>query len=147
MRARPLLHAAAAAVALTALAGCQKPTPGVTVSSGAHSSHIEATVFCRDGQTIAKQDCVEHLDHVAVLKVKAGEQVGFDVDSSLADHGWVLFDTDQNARTAIQDAHYFAYTPQFRDNNPVINLEVRSLSKVAEDAKVTGVWKIQLLEQ
>lgn len=147
MRARPLVSAAAAAVALTALAGCQKPTPGVTVSSGAQSSHIEATVFCRAGQSVEARNCVEHLDRVAVVKVKPGEQVGIDVDSTLADHGWLVFDTDQNARSSVQDQHYFAYTPQFRDNNPIINLEVRSLDKVAEDAHVTGVWKIQLVEQ
>jgi hypothetical protein len=146
MRARPLVHAAAAAVALTALAGCQKPTPGVTVSSGATSSHIEATVFCRDGQSVQKQDCVQHLDRVAVVRVKSGERVGIDVDTSLAKHGWILFDTGANARSNIQDEHYFTYTPDFRQN-PIVNLEVRSLDKVSESAQVTGVWKIQLVEQ
>lgn len=146
MRARPLAHAALAALALTALAGCQKPTPGVTVSSGSGSDHVEATVYCRDGQTVKKQDCVQHLDRVALVKVKAGDAVGIDVDSALAKHGWILYDTGQNARSAVQDTHYFTYTPDFRQN-PVINLEVRSLDKVADDADVTGVWKIQLVQQ
>ncbi len=146
MRARPLAHAAAAAVALAALAGCQKPTPGVTVSSGSESAHSEATVFCRDGQTVQKRDCVEHLDRVSVVKVKPGERVGIDVDSALAKHGWVLVDADAQASSGVQDERYFSYTPQFAQNKGVVNLEVRSLDHVADDAKVTGVWRIQLVQ-
>jgi hypothetical protein len=146
MHARPLVRAGAAAVALLTLAGCQKPTPGVTVTSGASSAHLEATLFCRDGQSVQKQDCVQHLDRVAVVRVHAGDPVGIDVDSSLADHGWVLVDADANQRSAIQDSHYFSYTPDF-GSNPVLNLEVRSLDKVATTAHVTGVWKIQLVLQ
>jgi len=146
MRARPLFHAAAATVALLTLAGCQKPTPGVTVSSGASSAHLEATVYCRDGQSVDKQNCVQHLDRVVLMQVKPGQLVGFDVDSSLADHGWVLVDTDANATSGVQDSHYFSYTPQFR-SSPIIHLEVRSLDAVAADAQVTGVWKIQLVQQ
>jgi hypothetical protein len=118
----------------------------VTVTSGSSSVHLESTVYCRDGQSAQKQNCVQHLDRVGIVRVKAGQQVAIDVDSTLAHHGWILFDTDAHARSTVQDTHYFSYTPDF-SNNPIIHLEIRSLDKVADDASVTGVWKFQLIQQ
>lgn len=146
MRARPLLATGAGALALVSLTGCQKPTPGVTVSSGTHSVHVEATTYCRDGQSAARRNCVEHLKRFGLIRVKDGDSVAIDVDRSLADHGWILVDADANARSAVQDVHHFSYTPDFRAG-PVIHLEVRSLDHVADDATTTGVWKFQLVAQ
>jgi hypothetical protein len=146
MFGRPLVTAAAGALLLTGLTGCQKPTPGVTVSSGTHSVHLESTTYCRDGQSAEKRNCVEHLSRQGLLRVKDGDAVAFDVDSTLAEHGWILVDADANARSAVQDQHHFSYTPDFRAG-PVIHLEIRSLDHVADDARQTGVWKFQLVQQ
>jgi hypothetical protein len=146
MRARPLASVAAGALLLLGLAGCEKPTPGVTVSSGTHAVHIESTTFCRNGQTAAKQDCVEHLSRVGIIRVKAGNEVAIDVDNSVAKHGWILVDADANARSQVQDEHHFAYTPAF-NSGPIVHLEIRSLDRVANDATVTGVWKFQLVQE
>jgi hypothetical protein len=143
MRARPIVTAACLALALT---GCQKPTPGVTVTSGTHSEHLESTTFCRDGQTAAAKNCVEHLDRIGRVEVKSGEPIGIDVDKSVAEHGWIVVLTDARQRSAVLDSHYFSYTPDF-SNGPLVNLEIRSLSRVANDAATTGVWKFQLVEQ
>ncbi|MDP9182259.1 MAG: DUF2771 domain-containing protein [Actinomycetota bacterium] len=145
MRARPLASVAAGACLLVGLTGCQKPTPGVTASSGTRSVHIESTTYCRDGQSAAKQDCVEHLDRVGVLEVKQGNPVAFDVDPTLAEHGWILVLADANARSQVLDDHHFSYTPDF-SSGPVVRLEVRSLDRAADDATTTGVWKFQLLQ-
>ena len=145
MRARPLASVVLGASLLVALTGCQKPTPGVTVSSGTKSVHIESTTFCRDGQTAAKQDCVEHLSRVGIIRVKAGNEVAIDVDKSVAKHGWILVDADAKARSEVQDEHHFAYTPDFR-SGPVVHLEIRSLDRVANDATTTGIWKFQLVQ-
>jgi hypothetical protein len=144
MPARPLASLAAGACLLVALTGCQKPTPGVTVSSGSRSVHIESTTYCRDGQSAQKQDCVEHLDRLGVIQVQQGNRVGIDVASSIANHGWYLYDADAKARSEVQDEHHFAYTPDF-STSPIIHLEVRSLDRVANDAQTTGVWKFQLV--
>lgn len=140
MRARLL----AAPLLLLALAGCEKPTPGVTVSSGSNAVHREATTYCRDGQTAEKQNCQENLDEVGIVRVKPGERVGIDVSKALADKGWILVDTGANARSEVQDELHFSYTPDF-STSPVIHLEIRSLDKVADDANVTGVWTFQLV--
>jgi hypothetical protein len=142
MRARLLVPA----LAVLALAGCEKPTPGVTVSSGTTSVHSEATTYCREGQSAAKSNCVEHLDRVSVVRVKAGERVGIDVAKTIAEDGWILVDTGANARSDVQDELHFSYTPDF-SRSPVIHLEVRSLDRVAENATVTGVWTFQLVQK
>jgi hypothetical protein len=143
MPARPHAPVAAGALLLVALTGCEKPTPGVTLSSGTQSVHMEATTFCRDGQTPAKQDCVEHLSRVAEITVKQGNQVSVDVDRTIAEHGWILVLPAGNQRSDVQDEHHFAYTPDF-SAGPFIDLEVRSLDRVADDAQTTGIWKFRL---
>jgi hypothetical protein len=145
MRARPLATAAVGATLLLGLTGCEKPTPGVTVSSGKRSVHIESTTFCREGQSIADNDCVTHPDRSALIRVKAGEQVGIDVDKSIAEHGWVLVATASNETSPVQDAHHFSFTPQF-NQGPIFDLEVRSLDRVADDARPTGFWRIRLVQ-
>jgi len=146
MPARPVATAVGGLLLLAGLTGCQQPTPGVTLSSGAHSVRIEATTYCRDGQSPAKQDCVEHLSRFAEIRVKQGDQVAVDVDMSIAEHGWILVLTACNQRSEVQDGHHFAYTPDF-SAGPFIYLEVRSLDHVADDAATTGIWKFRLRER
>jgi hypothetical protein len=145
MRARPLATAAVGACLLLGLTGCEKPTPGVTVSSGAKSVYVESATYCRDGQSPEKQNCVEHPDRVGIIKVKTGNAVAIDVDKAIAKKGWILVDADASARSEVQDEHYFSYTPDFR-NGPIVHLEIRSLDKVADDAQTTGIWKFQLVQ-
>lgn len=146
MPARPAAAVAGGALLLVGLTGCQQPTPGVTLSSGTRSVHMEATTYCRAGQSPAKQDCVEHLSRVAEIKVKQGDQLAIDVDKSIAEHGWILVLPAGNQRSDVQDEHHFAYTPDF-SAAPFIDLEVRSLDHVADDAATTGIWKFRLRER
>jgi hypothetical protein len=146
MRARPLATAAAAALLLFGLAACEKPTPGVTVVSGTSTAHVEATTYCHEGQTAANQDCAQDLEQVGIVRVKAGDRVGIDVDKSLVEHGWILVDTDAKARSGLQDGHYFSYVPDF-SKGPIIHLEIHSLDQLAENAQVTGVWRFELIQK
>lgn len=142
------MHARLVLVALVALAltGCEKPTAGVTVTSGTSSAHMEATTYCRDDQSAAARNCVEYLDRVTAARVKAGEPIGIDVATSITKTGWILVDTGATARSEVQDEHHFSHTPDF-PTSPVIHLEVRSLDRVADDAPVTGVWTFQLVQR
>lgn len=146
MPARPVAAVAAAVLALVGLTGCQQPTPGVTLSSGTQSVHMEATTYCRAGQSPAQQNCVEHLSRMAEIRVKQGNEVAVDVDRTIAQHGWILVLTAGNRRSEVQDQHHFAYTPDF-SAGPFIDLEIRSLDHVADDAATTGIWKFRLREQ
>jgi hypothetical protein len=145
MRARPLAPVAVGACLLLGLTGCEKPTPGVTVSSGTKSVHVESATYCRDGQSPEKQNCVEHLDRSALLRVKAGNEIGFDVDKSIAEHGWIIVLPTLKQQSDIQDTHHLSLPLQFT-NGPILDVEVRSLDKVSKDAKVTGVWRIRLVQ-
>jgi hypothetical protein len=139
------------AVLLLVLTGCQKPTPGVTLVSGGATVHTESTTYCRAGQSVANNNCVQHTgrDRIGVLRVQQGAVLGIDVDKALAKNGWFLYDADAKARSEVQDTHYFSYTPDF-SNRPtlgIINLEIRSTDRVADDAQVTGVWRFQLVQK
>jgi len=142
MSVRPL----AAAALLLALAGCEKPTPGVTVAAGTNSVHIESTVYCHEGQSAEAQNCEEHVDRFGLVRVKQGQAVMIDVDKDIAENGWKLVDTDANAQSNPIDEHFFSYTPDFA-NGPIVHLEVRSLERPTTGARTTGVWKFQLIQQ
>lgn len=150
MTARRTAASSLAALALlTGLAGCEKPTPGVTLVSSGRHVRAEATSFCRDGQSAQKQNCVLHTGRLTVLEVRDGATVGVDVDRALARSGWVVVDADAKQRSAVQDTHYFTFGASFADRptKGVINLQVQSLSKAAENAAVTGIWRFQLVQR
>ena len=138
-----------AGAALFAVAGCQQPTPAVTLVSNGHRVRAESASYCRDGQSAVKQNCVLHPGRHEVLRVRNGDPVGVDVDKTLSDHGWELIDADAKQRSAVQDKHYFTFNADFnrRPTAGVINLEVRSLDRVADNAAVTGVWSFQLVQR
>lgn len=146
---RTLAATASTAALVLLLTGCEQPTPGVTLVSGGTSVRTESTTFCRAGQSVEQLSCVVHAARGAVLRVQQGALVGIDVDKDLSEHGWYLYDADAKARSEVQDTHYFAYTPDF-SNRPakgLINLEIRSTERVADDARVTGVWRFQLVQR
>ena len=146
---RKALTVAGSSFALVALAGCQKPTPAVTLVADGERVRSESTVWCRDGQSIAARNCVTRTSRLTVLRVKQGAQVGVDVDRTLATHGWYLVDTDASQRSAVQNEHYFTFNADFanRKTPGVINLDVRSVDRVAEKATVTGSWRFQLVQK
>lgn len=137
------------ALALVSLAGCTKPTPGVTLVSDGKHVRSEATVFCRGDQTPAKRNCATSGHGPAVIPVRQGGQVGVDVDKTLAQHGWYLVDVDGKQRTPVQDTHYFSFQVDFsgRPTGGVATYEVRSVDHVAENAKDTGTWLFQFTQR
>ena len=137
------------ALAVGALTACEAPTPGVTLVSEGKRIRTEATIFCRDGQSVEKRNCASAKHGPRVLSVRQGALVGVDVDRTLAKHGWYLVDVDAKQRTPVQNTHYFTFPADFgnRPAKGVITLEVRSVDHVAENAKDTGTWVVQLLQR
>lgn len=142
---RPVVTSLTAFAALAAVAGCQRPTPAVTLVSSGQRVRTESASFCRGGQT----GCVRHPDRREVLRVREGDLVGIDVDKALSDSGWDYADADLKQRSSVQDKHYLTFKATFinRPTPGVIDLVVRSRSRVAEDAPVTGVWNFQLVQR
>jgi hypothetical protein len=65
-------------------AGCERPTPGVTLQSGGKVVRSSATAYVRDGKQLAGNE------RVSVLKARPGASVGIDVDGSVAEKGWTV---------------------------------------------------------
>jgi hypothetical protein len=129
----------------------------VSVVSGTHTTHAEATTYCFDGQDASKQPgtpggCSFTKDSPDLLKVRAGDQVGVDVDKRIADKAWVVVLQPQVAdgkpqqaqpqSSSVQTSHYFAFTPSFNDGP--LELQVKSLASSAPGAAVTGIWRFVL---
>ena len=138
------------AVSLVALTGCQKPTPIVSMVSGGHTVHTDATIYCFDGQSAQQQNCRAPQGKTpAVLKVKPGQPVGIDVSKQVADNGWVIVlpgddqDPSNDQASGTQDSHYFAFTPQL-ESSP-LRVEVRMLDQGRSDAPTLGNWQFVLI--
>ena len=146
---RTTMTALSGSLALLALAGCTKPTPAVTLVSDGQRVRTEATLYCRDGQSPQQHNCASAKHGPTVLSVRAGAQVGVDVDKTLADHGWFLRDPRTNDRSPVQDTHYMTFTADFSRAKPagVLTFEVVSVDHVAEDARITGTWVLQLVQR
>jgi hypothetical protein len=151
---RPILAVAACAALLVSLAGCQKPSPGVTLVSHGSTVHFQAAAYCRDAKVLVVGDeCPGTGPQVKVFRVRQGDSVGVDVDRTLAQHSWYLYDSDAQQRSAVKDSHYTTFVADF-SNRPrvgVIDLEVREVSHTPASDKdlppVIGRWRFQLVQK
>jgi len=143
------------ALALAALAGCEKPTPIVTLYSGNASVNDDAFSYCFSGQDPAKQPGTDGACRFAtgserapkVLKVRPGDEVTVDVDKDLADKGWFVAlrgAGGQTSRLATQSEHVTSFQPDF-SQSPTITVEIQKLASAADNAKPQGVWQFAIV--
>ena len=139
-----------AAVSVVALTGCSKPTPIVSLVSGGHTVHTDATLYCFAGQSIAQRNCRTEANKTpTVLKVKPGGQVGIDVSRDVQRAGWVVVlpgaNGAQDQSSGRQESHYLTFTPQFSPQSPQVTLDVRMLDHGSESKPTTGLWRFVLV--
>ena len=130
----------------------------MSVVSGGSSVHGQAASFCFDGQdpTLepgSPKSCSVEPARPELLRVRAGEQVGVDVDQEISDRAWVVVLRSQGRAASgqqppeqaspVQDEHYFGFVPQFEGGAP-LELQVRSLASDRPGAAVTGIWRFVL---
>ena len=142
--------------ALLLSAGCEAPSPGITLVSNGRTTHFEAQQWCDDGTVLTTgTECPgTGPTHDAVLRVRDGDQVGIDVDRSLTDPGWYVYDVDakQNVTGVRTDSYYSLAQVLFqgRPMTGVIRLEVRTVDHAPTSAtdipKVTGLWRFDLVQ-
>ena len=147
---RRLLAAASATFAVTALTGCEKPAPIVTVVSGGTSVYTEASTFCfEEGATLDSDGCSQRAAEPTRLAVRPGERIGIDVDRELVDRGWTLEIADPQdpertqGSTTISD-HYFPFTAPGIAQGGMLMLTIRT---VDEANAATGVWRFELVNR
>lgn len=136
--ARPTLLAGVALLTGGLLAGCEKPTPIVTLTSGGSSEWTEASRYCyRDGE------CREGRRPVPVIEVRAGEPVLVDVDAAVADDRWYV--TDGSIRSPFQDDTAYRFDPA---SFPAFREQGRVLVRVTQgdgEGEPEGVWAFTLV--
>jgi hypothetical protein len=153
-RRRPAA-ALALGLALAGLAGCDKPTPIVTLYSGDSSVNDAAFSYCFSGQDPAKQPGTAGACRYAtgggrtpkVLKVRPGDEVTVDVDKDLADKGWFVAlrgAGGQTSRLATQSEHVTSFQPDF-SQSPTNTVEIQKLASASDNAKPQGVWQFAIV--
>ena len=151
MPVRRLVRVGLAAAALLAAGACQKPSPGVTIVTGGHSVHVAASNYCFHGKTLTSQaQCVADGPRITTVKVRAGDTVGIDVDSELADTGWVVYDPVSKQNGEVHNDHYVSF-PVDLGNAPAAFLEVHQVTgsgrSPSDLVRVLGIWRFQLVER
>lgn len=151
---RALVTACTGIALLTTLAGCQKPSAGVTLVSDGNSVHAQASEYCRDGKVLVRgNECPGTGPQLTVFRVDQGGSVGVDVDKKLTESGWYIYDGDAQQKSAVKDGHYATFVADF-SNRPtvgIINLEIRQVDHQpkadADIPKIVGQWKFQLVQK
>jgi len=146
---RRLLAATSTALALAALAGCEKPAPLVTLVSGGQSVYKQANIYCFDeGVTVDSGECAQRADGATRLEVRRGETIGVDVGKDLVERGWrvqVGSGTAEQVQASdvLEDQHYFTFTAP---NLPAEGVPLVVVT-VDEDDASTGEWLFQLVPE
>lgn len=148
---RRLLAAASAAAAVALLAGCEKPAPIVTVASGTQSEWKEADVYCFDGQSFERDECVERSDEIPEIEVAPGARVSVDVSKAVAERGWVVELAPEGGPgdegPLLSDDSYFTFTAPAEVIRRPFQVVVRALGEDVASGVPSGEWTFRLVAE
>lgn len=134
-----------------ALAGCEKPKPGVTVWSGTDSEHVEALCWAfEDGAALQPRDCAQDVlerassgEGITRVATTPGNTVGISVDPVVAEAGWSLLIGGQPIASGMTDTYYRFTFPETGAAEPTgYTLQVTAN---ADGTGVRGYWFVQLV--
>ena len=134
-----------------ALAGCEKPAPGVTVWSGTHSEHVQALCWqFEEGVALTPRECAQDVldrassgEGIARLDVTPGDTVGISVDPVVADSGWSVQIGGQTLAAGLTDTYYRFTFPELGATEATgYTLQVIA---AAQPTGTRGYWFFQLL--
>lgn len=109
-RARRCLAVAGVLAGLATTAGCEQPTPLVTVFAGGSLAQSPAQVWCRGSQQYARNNCAGDTGlRPRSVRVAGNDSVGIDVDEDLTAYGWyvVAGSGDKAQRSDIQRENFY----------------------------------------
>jgi hypothetical protein len=143
---RPLRRAALglAALAPLLLAGCDKPSPGVTAFAGHASHRAEAACWSQSAGTAVQQSACRTT--ATDIQVGAGDTVGISVDKDIASAGWKvqIGDGDQAqvlTPKTLKTSHF--KLPVGSTLTQDFPLTVVAFDKSGQ--QVRGLWKFRLV--
>lgn len=140
-------RAAALGLALTAtaaLAGCEKPTPLVTVSLGSSSAHSEATCYAGSGQLSEDQITACMAKSGKSVSARAGDRLRIGVDPSIAEHNWVAILNSQPLLEINDRTFQTVVVPAGLQQGTSVELIVVESADKNSAAAIKGIWKFQL---
>jgi hypothetical protein len=141
-RARAAALAGALTLAVVGLAGCEKPTPGVTVWSGTSSERVQAQCWAfSSGGTVDATTCLQGAAHVPSLAVGPQQTVGISVDPVVAAGGWYPTIGTQRLTASPVTSTYYRFALGESDLQQSLDLRVLALSG---GQQVRGVWQVTL---
>ena len=124
-------------VAVGVLAGCQQPTPGVTLQSGSRVVRSSATVYVRDGRQVTGSRAVK------ALAVHPGALVNIDVDRSLSKKGWSVHITTGTDTGSTLNSAVFRGQQHFSFSVGSANTDV-VISEQGSGSTPAGLWAFTL---
>ena len=148
---RRVLAMGIVALAPLALAGCEKPAPGVTVWSGTNSEHVQAVCWqFEEGQPLTPRECAQDVldkastgEGVARLPVAPGDTVGISVDPVVAESGWSVQIGGKTVAAGMTDTYYRFTFPEVGADSPTgYTMQVIA---AAQPTGNRGYWFFQLL--
>jgi hypothetical protein len=136
------------AAATVALAGCEKPGPGITVWSGTNSAHTSALCWSFEAASpVDEVACAESIvagegGEIPRLSIINGNTVGISVDPVIADNGWFPVINNQALTEPIFSTYWRFTFPDFEQiPGEGLELQVRALT---EGEETRGLWAFQL---
>lgn len=137
MPARRALAVATAAASLVAVAGCQKPTPLVTLVAGGTSVASEAACYAHRGTL---NGC--SATGGQVLPVRRGNTLGINVDPELTQGGGWQVEANGRPITFRQTRSYYTI-PLTEALPPRQDIQLRVVD-LARTGGIRGVWQFRL---
>lgn len=145
-RSRVVLAAALVATG-GVLAGCEQPSPAITVFSGTSSVRASALCYAFDAPTLEPGQCAREIisgdstGDAPSLTVRPGNTVGISVDKAVAKSGWVISVAGQQLVGEPLTETYFRFT------FPNQQLPERgfALQVLGGEDELRGVWAVRLV--
>jgi hypothetical protein len=143
MRARRTTATTTALLATLALAGCEKPTPFVTVYSSGTAADTKASVWCFEGQE-TEEECRQADIEPPQVPVKSGS-LSINVDSEIAERGWWFQQEGQPAEAPRVQFGEYLVVPGVQLPPDGIALEIVAGDGSEAGGRQTGLYRFQLV--
>jgi hypothetical protein len=135
---------------LLALAGCEKPGPGVSVVSGTTSEWRESLCWSFSGEPLSPETCAQDIvtqaldgSEVARIPVIPGGTVGISVDPVVADAGWYPVVGSQRLTQQAITSTYYRFTYPDLQQIPEDGIALQVVAGQGEST--VGLWVFQLV--
>jgi hypothetical protein len=135
---RAVLPVLVAGAAAGALAGCEKPTPLVTMQAGATFVKTDAAQYLRNGTIVTDSSF-----SAPTLRATPGERLNIDVPKSVASHGFFVTYENQRISEVITAQHYGFTVPNAIGSGELTIFQAPTTGST----NATGSWPFRLVIQ